>query len=188
MNTTCLVCDSPTSAKCARCKSVYYCSKAHIAQDWSTHKAYCKRVSAAGVNTFDAILFAVDETKPRLVKIPWSYGVDEDGSLGGSWQDLDDKLWFGSDCSIRALYIQTFGADGPPLGRTLAVIYDDNFLINGSPINPCVQIVTQGKAVYPWAGNLLAIRAQGVPPDWYNNIVMEEDLAPLIQYFEDYGK
>lgn len=32
MNTTCLVCDTPTSTRCARCKSVYYCSAAHITQ------------------------------------------------------------------------------------------------------------------------------------------------------------
>ncbi len=142
----------------------------------------------SGAKTFDAILFGVHETKPRLIKIPWSYGpVDKDGSSRGSWQNLDDELWFSSGC-CRALYIQTFGVNGPPLGRTLVVLYDDSFVINGSPINRCVQIVTQGKAVHPWAGNLLALRAQGMPSDWYDNAVMEEDLSSLIQYFEDYGK
>lgn len=32
MDTICLVCDTPTSTRCARCKSVYYCSTAHITQ------------------------------------------------------------------------------------------------------------------------------------------------------------
>ncbi|KAK0476502.1 hypothetical protein IW261DRAFT_1491501 [Armillaria novae-zelandiae] len=189
MNTTCLVCDSPTSKKCARCKSVYYCSRAHIVQDWSSHKAYCKRVSAAGSKTFDAILFGVHETKPRLVKIPWSYGpIDEDGSSGRPWHNLDEELWFSGDYFLRTLYIQTLGAYGPPLGRTLAMLYDDNFMTNGSPINRCVQVVTQGKAVHPWGGNLLALRAPGVPSDLYDDAVVEEDLAPLIQYLADYGK
>lgn len=86
------------------------------------------------------------------------------------------------------MHIQTFGANGPPLGRTLAVIYDDNSLINGSPINQCIQNVTRGKAVHPWSGNILALRETKVNSDHYSDIVMEEDLAPLVQYFEDYGK
>ncbi|KAK0204445.1 hypothetical protein DFS33DRAFT_1320171 [Desarmillaria ectypa] len=189
MSTTCLVCDTPTSTRCARCKSVHYCSKAHIAQDWIAHKAYCKRVSAAGTNTFDAILFGVNETKPRLIKLPWSYGAVDEDEVAGSWQDLDDKLWFNSkDRFVRTMYVQRFGMNGPPLGRTLAVLYDDNSLINGSLINRCIQHVTRGNAVHPWAGNLLALRAQGMPSDWYNDAVMEEDLAPVIQYLEDYGK
>ncbi|PBL04254.1 hypothetical protein ARMGADRAFT_1004866 [Armillaria gallica] len=188
MNTTCLVCDTPTSTRCSGCKSVYYCSKAHIAQDWLTHKAYCKRVSAAGTNTFDTILFGVNETKPRLIKLPWSYAPRDIGDA--SWQKLDDKPWFdGKEHFIRTLYVQRFGClNGPPLGRTLAVLYDDYTSINGSPINRCIQTVTRGNTVHPWAGNILALREQGMASELYNDAVMEEDLAPLIRYFEDYGK
>ncbi|OBZ74798.1 hypothetical protein A0H81_05242 [Grifola frondosa] len=101
MNTTCLICDTQTNTRCARCKGVYYCSKEHIAQDWPAHKAYCKRVSAAGTNTFDAILFASDEIKPRLIKLPWSWGpVDEDSV--GTWQKLDLEPWFKGRDSFSA--------------------------------------------------------------------------------------
>ncbi len=41
--------------------------------------------------------------------------------------------------------------------------------------------------MHPWAGNILALREQGMTSELYNDVVMEEDLAPLIRYFEDYG-
>ncbi|KAK0476486.1 hypothetical protein IW261DRAFT_1491401, partial [Armillaria novae-zelandiae] len=144
--------------------------------DWSIHKVYCKRVSAAGSKTIDAILFGVHETKPRLIKIPWLYGpIDEDGYSGRPWHNLDEELWFSGDYFLCTLC-------------TLAMLYDDNFMTNDSPINRCHQVVTQGKAVHPWGGNPLALRALGVPSDLYDDAVMEEDLAPLIQYLMDYRK
>ncbi len=67
------------------------------------------------------------------------------------------------------------------------MLYDDYSSINGSPINRCIQTVTRGNTVHPWAGNILALREQGMTSELYNDVVMEEDLAPLIRYFEDYG-
>ncbi|KAG7446185.1 uncharacterized protein BT62DRAFT_932550 [Guyanagaster necrorhizus] len=158
------------------CLGAYYCSKAHIVQDWPAHKTYCKRVSDAGTNIFDAILFGVNETKPRLIKLPWY----------GRWHNLDMEPWFkGRDSFIRTYYVQTFGANGPVLHHTLAVCFDDNFMINGSQINRCIQNVTFGNAGHPWAGNILALRVEGFRSDWYSDTVMEEDLAPLARYFED---
>ncbi|SJL08217.1 uncharacterized protein ARMOST_11580 [Armillaria ostoyae] len=189
MQNTCLVCDTPVNTRCAKCTSVYYCSKAHIAQDWPMHKAYCKRVRAA-TNTFDAILFGVDEIKPRAIKLPWSYGpqVDEDDPRG--WQLLEREPWLGGkDRRPHFFYVGTFGVNGPSLGRILALYYDENFLINGSPINRCIQNITKGKAAHPWAGNVLALRSKGLHSlDWYNDAIIEEDLAPLVRLFEDYGK
>ncbi|KAK0200547.1 hypothetical protein DFS33DRAFT_165656 [Desarmillaria ectypa] len=154
----------PANTRCAKCTSVYYCSKTHIAHDWPTHKAYCRRVRAAGTNTFDAILFGVNENKPRVIKLPWSYGpVDEDEP--GRWQRLEREPWFGGEDCCAYTSVQTFGANGPSLGRTLAVYYDKNFLMNGSPINCCIQSVTKGKAEHPWAGNVLALRSRGLHSD-----------------------
>ncbi|KAK0431333.1 hypothetical protein EV421DRAFT_175504 [Armillaria borealis] len=188
MDTTCLVCDTPTNTRCSRCKSAYYCGKTHIAQDWPSHKTYCKRVSDAGTNTFDAILFGVNATKPRLIKIPWSYGpVDEDDV--GEWQDLDMEPWFkGNESFRRIYYVQKFGINGPSLPYTLAVCFDDDGMINGSQLNRCIQNVTAGNAGHSWLGNILALRAEGLNSDWYHDAVMEEDLAPLVRYFEDYGR
>ncbi|PBK71887.1 hypothetical protein ARMSODRAFT_910761 [Armillaria solidipes] len=188
MQNTCLVCDTPVNTRCAKCTSVYYCSKAHIAQDWPMHKAYCKRVRAA-TNTFDAILFGVDEIKPRAIKLPWSYGPQVDDDPRG-WQLLEREPWLGGkDRCPYFFYVGTFGVNGPSLGRILALYYDENFLINGSPINRCIQNITKGKAAHPWAGNVLALRSKGLRSlDWYNDAIIEEDLAPLVRFFEDYGK
>ncbi|KAK0232637.1 hypothetical protein IW262DRAFT_1259320 [Armillaria fumosa] len=184
MNPTCLVCDTPTSTKCAKCKSACYCSKAHMDQDWPSHKTYCRTINKAGTKTFNAILFGVDETKPRLIKLPWAYRA-ADKYTGG-----ERKPWFeGYDSFCRANYVcRKFGIDGPPLRHTLAVWYDDNFMFNGSRINRCIQEITAGKAPHPWAGNVLALRVKGPTWDRYSDAVMEEDLAPLVQYFQEVYK
>ncbi|KAK0493933.1 hypothetical protein EDD18DRAFT_1077886, partial [Armillaria luteobubalina] len=75
------------------------------------------------------------------------------GFSGGVWHNLDDELWFSRDRSLqRTLYIQTLGANGRPLGRTLACYMMITLCSNGSPINRCVQVVTRGEAVQPWGG------------------------------------
>jgi hypothetical protein len=60
-------------------------------QDWRSHKEYCLKVKAAGSNTFDAILFPVNETKPRLVKVPWEL-IPGDEDDPGSYQRLDEHI------------------------------------------------------------------------------------------------
>ncbi len=107
------------------------------------HKAYCKRVRAA-INTFDAILFGVNEIKPRAIKLPWSYGpVDEDEPR--VWQLLEREPWLGGkDCCPYLFYIGT--SNGPSPHRILTLYYDENFLINGSPINRCIQNITKSRA------------------------------------------
>ncbi|KAK0472988.1 hypothetical protein IW261DRAFT_1343114, partial [Armillaria novae-zelandiae] len=181
---------------CSRCQSIYYCSKAHIAQDWPSHKAYCKRpmmtpsapltnkplATSAGTNTFDAILFGVNETKPRLIKIPLSYGPIDEDEVGGMWQKLETKPY------PRCYYVQTLGFDAPSLGYTLGLWIDDDFVVNESPLNRCIQTVTRGKATYHWSGNVFALRVQGLNQDFYEDAVMEEDLASLIPHFEDYNR
>ena len=103
---------------------------------------------------------------------------------------VEDEPWFNKqsrDCDPRFLYVQRFGANGPPLGRTLALRYDEDFLINGSPLNRCIINATRGKATHPWAGNIFALRSEGIS-DWYSNAIMEEDLEPVVRYLENYGK
>lgn len=91
------------------------------------------------------------------------------------------------------MFVQTFGTNGPPLGRNLTLIYDDNFLINGAPTNQCIHNVTRGKTTHPWAGNVLALRGAEEAAfysgaDHYSDVFVEEDLGPLIRYLEEYGE
>jgi hypothetical protein len=41
----CAVCSSHALNKCARCKSVFYCSPAHQKEDWPAHKVQCPRLA-----------------------------------------------------------------------------------------------------------------------------------------------
>ena len=157
-------------------------------QDWRSHKEYCRKVKAAGANTFDAILFAVNETKPRLVKIPWEL-IPGDEDEPGSWQKLDKDIWFKhTPKSVRDINFNRLGINGPGLGRGLCLVYDENFMINGSPLNRCIVEVTGGRAGHQWCGNLLGLRMKGHSYDFYESVDMEEDLKPFVTYFEEYGK
>jgi hypothetical protein len=66
-------------------------------------------------------------------------------------------------------------------------MYDDNFGINESPVNRCIEGVTRGRAGHQWCGNILALR-MGESYDFYKSVDMKEDLKPLVSYLEEYGK
>ena len=162
-------------------------------QDWRSHKEYCRKVKAAGANTFDAILFAANETKPRLVKIPWELIPGDSKDEPGRYHKLDKDRWFQQpESDVRFIYFNRWGINGPGLGRGLCFMYDENFMINGSPFNRCivdlVVDVTGGRAGHEWCGNVLGLRMKGESYDFFENVDMEEDLKPFVTYFEEYGK
>jgi len=187
---SCLVCGTSSTKSCASCKTAYYCGGVHQKQDWRSHKEYCRKVKAAGSHTFDAILFATNETKPRIVKIPWTLipGDEDDPS---PYQELDRDIWFRQpDKFVRSMNFNRWGINGAELGRGLCLMYDDNSMINGSPLNRCIVDVTGGRAGHPgqWWGNVLGLRMKGRSYDFYESADMEEDLKPFVTYFEEYGK
>jgi hypothetical protein len=159
-------------------------------QDWRSHKEYCRKIKAAGANTFDAILFAVNETKPRLVKIPWKLTHDTDEDDPGQYHDLDTDIWFKhTNKAVKTQYFRRWGINGAQLGRGLCLLYDDNFIMNGLPLNRCVVDVTGGSAGHKWCGNILALRLKSLNSfDFYDNVDMQKDLKPFITYFEEYNK
>jgi hypothetical protein len=67
-------------------------------------------------------------------------------------------------------------------------MYDDNFMMNGLPLNRCIVDVTGGTAGHQWCGNVLGFRRKGYSYDSFENVDMEEDLKPFVTYFEEYGK
>ena len=211
----CLVCGTLSTKSCAVCKTASYCDAEHqkqvrskdgtqyqwfvinssvsplrFLQDWRSHKEYCCKIKAAGANTFDAILFPVNETKPRLVKIPWKL-IPGDEYEPMPYQRLDTDIWFKhTPKCVRNRLIRQLGINGPELGRTLTFIYDDNFSINESPLNHCVVEVTGGRAAYPWCGNILALRMDSEKTyayGFYTDVDMQEDLKLFVTYFEEYA-
>ncbi|KAJ7256215.1 hypothetical protein B0H12DRAFT_1016096, partial [Mycena haematopus] len=80
----CTVCRAPTTKKCARCSTTFYCSTAHQKLDWKKHKLAClppaiplptvvkTRAEAEHDRhtkfAIDVILLPWDSETPRLVK------------------------------------------------------------------------------------------------------------------------
>ena len=132
----------------------------------------------------------MNETKPRLVKIPWKLiPASEDDPM--PYQTLDTDVWFKHKYkSMRDLAFNRWGINGPELGRRLCFVYDDDFLINGSPLNRCIVDVTGGRATHQWCGNILGLRMESPRADsygFYANVDMEDDLKPFVTYFEEYN-
>jgi hypothetical protein len=142
----------------------------------------------AGDNTFDAILFATNEIKPRLVKIPWK--LIRGGKHTTSYQKLDTNIWFkNANTAMMTQYFHRWekGTNGSKRGVSFCFMYDDNFLINGSPLNRCIVDVTGGRAGYPWCGNILALRTKSpFNCDFYANVDIQEDIKVFVTIFEKY--
>ena len=113
---------------------------------------------------------------------------DEDDPT--EYQKLDTEVWFKhTNKAVRPLFFHRWGINGPELGRGLCFMYDDNFFMNGLPLNRCVVDVTGGRAGHQWCGNILALRMKSLDTyDFYKSADMEEDLKPLVTYFEEYNK
>ena len=130
----------------------------------------------------------MNETKPRLVKIPWKLDLGDEHDPS-QYHKLDTDVWFKyPDKAVRTVNFYRCGINGPELGRGLCFKYDDNFSINGSPLNRCIVEVTGGRAGHQWCGNILALRMKNFSYDFYESVVMEEDLKPFVTYFDEYLK
>jgi hypothetical protein len=81
--------------------------------------------------------------------------------------------------------VHRWGINGPKLQHTLCLEYDDNFLMNESPVNRCVEAVTGGRPGLRWCGNVLALR-MGSTYDFFESVDMEEDLKPIVRFLEEY--
>ena len=71
----CILCNKTNAQFCKRCKSTCYCSKECQQTDWPTHKLCASfpsfdPLSRPSNEHFRAILFSVDDTKPKFI---WLY-------------------------------------------------------------------------------------------------------------------
>ena len=66
-------------------------------------------------------------------------------------------------------------------------MYDDNFSVNESPVNQCVEAVTGRRAGHWWRGNILVLKMRK-SFDLFESMDMQEDLKPLVRYLEEYGR
>ena len=214
--TPCRFCGVQASLRCSRCKDVYYCRKEHIAsvskrqfllrhravrtdmidvQDWKRHKRLC--VAAEGVDPrpimIDAILFPVDATEPRMIKLACTVQRDKDPDIPSFdiIHDLDKSTYFDREPQFIKWFTPGGGSvlytSGP--GYQLNLYHDDCSLINGSPLNQSIRVLTRGASPHPWSGNVIGVRSER-PLTYcvrYYNANMREDLPRLLDVFLRYG-
>ncbi|KAJ6482568.1 hypothetical protein C8R45DRAFT_305060 [Mycena sanguinolenta] len=202
----CFVCGTLTAKKCSRCRIKFYCSDEHQKSDWKKHKAVClspavtlpavvkTRVEAEldgdGTKfTIDAILLPWDSDTPRLVKIICEIYTDPYDEDLGKQHRIDFSPYSERNDFSESATISTMGYTGPPLGYTLFLVWNGNFLQDGSPLNRSIVKLTKGKADHPWAGNLVACRVEEpITLVARYQDAKAEDLTALAAYFVDYGK
>ncbi|KAK7023195.1 hypothetical protein R3P38DRAFT_2958206 [Favolaschia claudopus] len=204
---SCAICNKLTAKKCSRCMTTFYCSEEHQKQAWKRHKLACLPPAKAlsdivktrsqaerdGDSKFvvDAILLPWDSDTPRFVKVVCEMYThpDDEYSLGFQHRALLDPF-LGAGQFHGSVDLRTAtGYDGPPLGYTLMLRWQDMFLNNGSPLNRCVVKITDGKAYHPWGGNLIAYRVdEPVSMVARCKDSKAEDLAVLTAYLVEYGK
>ncbi|KAG8908606.1 hypothetical protein FRB99_004894 [Tulasnella sp. 403] len=181
----CFVCGAPTTMKCSQCKNAYYCSADHSKKGWKSHKKECKEQSESNteLQTYDAILFAANETQPRMVKIPWKWTSTE-------WEPepLAKLIYPQWPRSITPFYIDCLYPGGPPLkdGRCIVTFHNDNFCNDGSPLNQAIQNVTNRQASHGWADHIVALRMKNPLDRSFQSAVLEEDLPVLAEYWKRY--
>ncbi|EPS95655.1 hypothetical protein FOMPIDRAFT_1098217, partial [Fomitopsis schrenkii] len=183
----CQFCGAQASLRCSRCRDAFYCCKEHIATDWKRHKRLC--VPAEGVTPrpimIDAILFPVDAVQPRMIKLACRVERDQDPDIPA--YDIIHNLREARDAYFTR---EPKGAviHVPAPGYQLNLYHDDDSLVNGSPLNLCVQALTRGASPHPWSGNIIGVRSER-PLTYcsrYYNANMGEDLARLVDVFMRY--
>lgn len=61
------------------------------------------------------------------------------------------------------------GGSGPRIN----LVSRDGFRFDGSPLNQCVQHITNGQAPYPWAGSLLVMKEPDGTSEKYGDVDKE---------------
>jgi len=151
--------------------------------DWRYHKHDCHDPSnppvlAATHKLIDAILFPVDEDRPRLVKV--EVEVCDDG-CGVKYHQRLLNPWFAGAFQQNLTVM-------PQKGPKLIITTREAFCIDGSEWNKSVHKLA-GPGAYPWAGSIMAFQAEerDAMDDRYLDATME-DLDQLKSYFTAYRK
>jgi hypothetical protein len=131
------------------------------------------------------LLFPEDEDTPRVIKVKCPKGLDGNG---WGWQTLNLKPYLPDDEKKGWDHVKMDGTwaidkDGIALSRSAKLYFQRSFLNDGSKINCSIQHITNGKMAMPWAGPFIAFRHSNAIWDDSLNVVMDEDLPVMIDYF-----
>ena len=135
--------------------------------------------SQTSTTFIEGIIFAEDESSPRMVKVQFNMGYDR----GEYWQRPDLSPYLPSDASVGCLRID--GAMVPQgdlmVGGMIAIFFNERFLQDGSKRNNCINHLTNGRTAQPWAGPFFAFRRTHL--DTYYEAVMDQDVPVLVDFF-----
>jgi hypothetical protein len=121
--------------------------------------------------------------------------MDEDE--GTPWQNLDKRHWFvnGSEIppAVRSFRVYAVEGQTAPFKSSnyiIEVFYDDNALINGSPVNQCVKRLMREECSWPFSNNFIALRAD-LPQPFGGDLTYHDctldDVPAIAQEFIEYG-
>ncbi|KAK5118689.1 hypothetical protein LTR85_007895 [Meristemomyces frigidus] len=170
---------------CTGCKDVKYCSAETQQADWPSHKHLCssfknfQRRPAEDMHRI--IYFPKDAKKPEFMWRPLKHHHSDAGFEKVGMGDLINGR------VEKGFVIQVNGMTGKPLGYTMYLRYDDDFMANYSKPNKAVTTAANGKLDFSWGGPVYAECGHGAL-----DIVSMEDMdmgtfAALVAFLQDYS-
>ncbi|KLO08872.1 hypothetical protein SCHPADRAFT_834780 [Schizopora paradoxa] len=196
----CPICDAPAVNRCSRCASVYYCSQEHQKEVRYESPSNALIPKESGTKfTVDAILFPVDEDRPRIIQMGFTYKRQELVNSPGEYEDIH---YFDSEYLRKYLKTPFLGnsflfqqsSRGEPIpdGASLHIVHNDTFMQDGSKVNQCIRKLTNGMSVHviDWRDNVIVLRKPkgrkpGLPSETVSNIE-EQDMRYILNYFMGY--
>ncbi|KAI0425312.1 hypothetical protein F5Y09DRAFT_352356 [Xylaria sp. FL1042] len=184
----CLICGKPNALRCGGCKDVRYCSKSCQRADFPIHKLLCARFSDFDMTKrptkehMRAILFPVDEKKPKLVWVECKWD--------GNFQSRNTKPFLDGDNGMSTAIDYN-----PILGRRVSnvvyVVYRDSFLFDGSAPNNSIATITATKSEphHDWRGPMIAYAMVGMDFESATECrdIDLNDFRHVSDYFISYG-
>jgi hypothetical protein len=197
---SCTVCNKSKNVRlrfCDRCKCARYCSKACQNDDWPTHKLLCAtysrfdNLSRPTDEHFRAILFPVDNGKPKVIWLHCEWHEDDDDDeYGSKYQSPALEPFLGKNAFPRHAPIQYNPVLKRQLSDTIYISHRDTFLIDGSRANKSVAAVTATKAgkFHDWRGPIIAYgkAGLGIDPTACRDLDMN-DFRHIADYFLSYN-
>jgi len=132
-----------------------------------------------------AILLPVDENQPRIIEVVCNMKPPEDGEDGYDHPQVRSYLGHPDHLGRRQVDPDP-GLPGLHRDYSLEMFCRDAFLIDGSPVNQCVQHLTWGLAPHKWAGPIVILK-QHQNTERYVDADLSM-LEPIIVYFLEYGR
>ncbi|KAH9850705.1 hypothetical protein C2E23DRAFT_833884 [Lenzites betulinus] len=181
---------------CSRCRSARYCSRKHQIKDVKRHKSLCANPAPAIPNTtstavtcaerkrVDAILFPMNGLPPHIISLECHVGTSP------IWHGLKEEY---IDLSaVLESPVVLCGAIGSTKrsaahpSRLYLVVVDQTS--DDKPRNECIYRYTKGRHKSIWTGDAIGVRRREPTTKYVQYVdVTQEDLAPFVTYFQEYG-